>query len=108
MMRSERLARLSHRAEKILQLGREERAHRRNAALPFHRDSFVPVAEILSLELEGAAFLQSYEVAQLMRHVRCAVRCETHHLELVTVKRKSEELRHGRIEHTERVGIRHL
>ena len=91
------------RPEQLLELWRKHAADRRLPVLPCHRDALGPVAEVRKIELERALGAQADERSNIAHVARLAVRCEPHHLELVSVLREPEILREGEVHEAERV-----
>ncbi|MGC4080845.1 MAG: hypothetical protein QM736_01680 [Vicinamibacterales bacterium] len=83
MLHLERCAGLPARTEELFELGREDVANHGRAGLPRHVDPFAVVDEVGQIELE-ALWCDTHETAQRVDILGFAVRCEPHHLELVT------------------------
>ena len=105
--RSQRLVGAPRGSEERFELRREYRTDRRLAVLPRHRHAVRRVAEVRQIQLEPAIVEQADEVSKRADFARLAVRREPHHLELVAVLGKAEELRDGEVQNAERMREEH-
>ncbi len=98
-----RILRIARRAQQVGQLGREDQAHLRRPVVPGHLHAFRVVAEVVEVQLEPPVVDGVNELPELVDVGRLAVRRQAHHLPLLAVAVKADELRDGRVEEAGRV-----
>src|SRR5205085_1361003 len=92
--------------ESFCELVGEDATDYGRAFVPAHLDPFGVMPEVFEVEAEAPALVRVYDLAELIQESRLAVRRETHHLALVAVVRKAQELRGRRVEYA--CGVRIL
>ena len=86
---------------------RVQPAHVRLPPAPLVVDLLLVVAEVGEIERKSAVPRQPHDPAHLVEVTRLAIGREPHHLVLVAVVRKTDELRDRLVEHAERMRERH-